>query len=271
MRIATYDGGFGRIEGDRLIRMGDDMATYLRTGAVTDETALALAEIRLRAPMARPGKILSVGPTYAAHAAEAADLVPNPVSTDELVMFGMFGNCVIGPDDVIVIPPVTQQPDYEAELGLVIGRTVRDVEPDEAAAAIWGYTCMNDVSARDIQFRDHMAGLMRGKSADTFLPTGPWIVSADEVGDPGDLRITCTINGEVLQDFSTKEMIFTLGEIVSSISRTITLEPGDMITTGTGVGSGFTRTPPRWLQDGDRVIVEIERVGTLVNTVRRQQ
>ncbi len=138
----------------------------------------------------------------------------------------------------------------------------------EALDHVAGYTCMNDVSARDLQFRSSQ--WLLGKAIDGFLPSGPWLVTTDEIPDPHDLRIRCVVNGETLQDSSTSQMIFQVPELVSFVTRTIELEPGDMLATGTPPGVGMARTPPRWLEDGDDMTVEIERIGALTNTVRRR-
>ena len=156
--------------------------------------------------------------------------------------------------------------DYEAELGVVIGRPTRNVTIGEALDAVLGYTCLNDVSARDLQFGDGQ--WVRGKSLDTFCPTGPVVVTADELGDPSDLAISCTVNGERLQSARTSDMFFNVATIISHCSRAFTLEPGDLIATGTPGGVGVFRKPPRFLADGDVVVVSIERIGELVNICR---
>lgn len=273
MKFVTFEAdgvtGFGRVVDDHVVPMGDDLVAYLRDGVAQDRDPIPLSSVRLRAPIPVPGKVLAVGPNYFEHVKEARQAVPP--DADHLIVMAKFANSVIGPDDAIEIPSATEQADYEAELALVIGRRAREVSPAEALDHVAGYLCANDVSARDLQFElAGMAGLIRGKAIDTFFPIGPWIVTPDEVGDPQDLRLRCLVNGEVLQDTSTSDMLFGVAEIVSTLSRTITLEPGDVIATGSPPGIGFGRDPQRFLQEGDDVVVEIDRVGTLRNPVRRR-
>jgi 2-keto-4-pentenoate hydratase/2-oxohepta-3-ene-1,7-dioic acid hydratase in catechol pathway len=261
VRLASFAGGFGRIEDDALIPMGDDLVGYLATGASRDGAATSLDGLALTSPVVAPQKVICVGLNYRDHAEESGQPIP-----EEPILFPKFANSVIGPGATIVVPPVVAQPDYEAELGVVMGRRTSAVSETEALAHVGGYVCLNDVSARDLQFRSSQ--WMLGKAVDTFLPCGPWLVTADEIVDPQDLGIRCLVDGEVVQDSSTKQMIFGVAELVAFISRTITLEAGDVIATGTPPGVGMARTPPRWLQDGDEVTVEIERIGALTNEVR---
>jgi 2-keto-4-pentenoate hydratase/2-oxohepta-3-ene-1,7-dioic acid hydratase in catechol pathway len=262
MKLVSYDGGFGRVQGSDVVPMGDDLVAYLATGrADAGGAPIPLDDVRLEAPIPRPGKVVCVGLNYRDHAEETGQAIP-----DEPVLFAKFANSVIGPDAAIEVPAFVEQPDHEAELGVVIGRTSTRVRPEDALEHVAGYTCMNDVSARDLQFRSSQ--WLLGKAIDGFLPTGPWIVTPDEVGDPQTLGIRCLVDGEPVQDSSTKQMVFGVAELVAFISRTITLEPGDLIATGTPPGVGMARTPPRWLRDGDTVTVKIERIGALTNTVR---
>jgi 2-keto-4-pentenoate hydratase/2-oxohepta-3-ene-1,7-dioic acid hydratase in catechol pathway len=261
MRLVTFDGGFGRVEGDRVIPMGPDLVGYLATGEAADGEAVALAEVRLLAPVPRPGKVIGIGLNYRDHAAESGQPIPSAP-----ILFPKFANSVIGPGEAIVVPPETEQPDYEAELGVVIGRTAHRVSQADALSYVAGYTCVNDVSARDLQFESSQ--WMLGKAIDTFLPCGPWLVTPDEIPDPQALGIRLTLNGEELQSSSTAQMVFGVAELVASLSRTMTLEPGDLIATGTPPGVGFARKPPVWLRDGDEVTVEIEGIGALTNPVR---
>lgn len=212
-------------------------------------------------PIARPSKILCVGMNYRDHAAEARLSVP-----ERPVLFAKWPSSLLPPGEPIVLPPFTDQVDYEAELGVVVGRRVRDVDEEQAMDAVAGYVCVNDVSARDVQFEDGQ--WTRAKSFDTFTPVGPELVPRERVDDPQALSIRCFVNGEALQDSSTAEMVFSVAEIVSYASRSITLEAGDLIATGTPAGVGFTRTPPVFLRPGDEVTVEIEGVGELTNPVR---
>lgn len=212
-------------------------------------------------PIERPSKIVCVGMNYRDHAAEAGLEVP-----DQPVLFAMWPNALIGPGQPIVLPAsAPTKVDYEAELGVVIGTRSRAISPEDAPAAVAGYVCVNDVSARDLQFLDGQ--WTRAKSLDTFCPVGPRLVPAAEIPDPQRLRIRCLVNGEALQDSSTAEMVFTVAELVAFASLEITLEPGDLIATGTPAGVGFTREPPVFLQPGDEVTVEIEGIGALTNPV----
>jgi 2,4-didehydro-3-deoxy-L-rhamnonate hydrolase len=210
-------------------------------------------------PIDRPGKIVCVGLNYRDHAEEQGVELP-----EEPLLFAKWPNALIGPGDPIVIPPLVTQCDYEAELGVVIGATVRGVSKENALEAVRGYVCANDVSARDLQFKDGQ--WTRGKSVDTFCPVGP-LVAAAEIPDPHVLRIRAIVSGEVLQDSTTANLIFGIDEIVSHASQTMTLEPGDLILTGTPAGVGVFRDPQRLLRPGDEVTIEIERVGTLTNPV----
>jgi len=212
-------------------------------------------------PIDRPGKIICVGLNYRDHAEEqGVDLPKAPL------FFAKYTTSLIGPGDPIVIPSVVEQCDYEAELGVVIGREAHRVDERTALEHVAGYTCVNDVSACDLQFRSSQ--WLLGKAIDGFLPMGPWLVTSDEIPDPQTLRIRCEVDGETLQDSSTAQMIFGVAELIAFVTRTISLEPGDIIATGTPPGVGMARTPPRWLRDGDEVTVEIERIGALTNAVR---
>ena len=211
-------------------------------------------------PIERPGKIVCVGLNYRDHAEEQGVELPAAP-----LLFAKFTTSLVGPGDAIVIPPVVAKCDYEAELGVVIGAAARNVSRENALEAVAGYICANDVSARDLQFADGQ--WTRGKSPDTFCPVGPRLVPAAEVADPHNLRIRALVNGEVLQDSSTANLIFGIDEIISYISRTATLEPGDLILTGTPAGVGVFRDPQRLLQPGDEVTIEIEGLGELTNPV----
>jgi 2,4-didehydro-3-deoxy-L-rhamnonate hydrolase len=212
-------------------------------------------------PIARPSKIICAGVNYRDHAEETGIAVPR-----QPVLFAKWPSSLIGPGDPIVLPPFTTQVDYEAELAVVIGRGVRDVSPENALEAVSGVTCLNDVSARDLQFADGGQWTV-AKSLDTFCPVGPRVVPLEEIGDPQRLGIRCVINGEVLQESNTANMIFSIAELIAFASRGIKLEPGDLIATGTPAGVGFTRNPPRFLRSGDEVTVELDGVGTLTNPV----
>jgi 2-keto-4-pentenoate hydratase/2-oxohepta-3-ene-1,7-dioic acid hydratase in catechol pathway len=210
----------------------------------------------------RPGKILAAGMNYRDHAAEAGLEVP-----ERPVIFAIWPSSMIGDGEAIVLPSLSSEIDYEAELGVVIGERARDVPVERALDVVAGYTCFNDVSARDLQFQDGQ--WTRAKSLDTFSPTGP-AVPAAEISDPQALRIRCVVNGEALQDSSTSEMVFSVAELISYVSHGIVLEPGDLLVTGTPAGVGFTRKPPIFLRPGDEVTVEIEGIGSLTNPVRAE-
>ena len=211
-------------------------------------------------PIERPGKIVCVGLNYHDHAEEQGAELP-----EEPLLFAKWPTALIGPGDPIVIPSLVTKCDYEAELGVVIGARVKDVSKENALEAVRGYLCANDVSARDLQFKDGQ--WTRAKSVDTFCPVGPRLVPAAEIPDPHDLRIRAIVSGEVLQDSTTANLIFGVDEIVSYASQTMTLEPGDLVLTGTPAGVGVFRDPQRLLRPGDEVTIEIERIGSLTNPV----
>ena len=211
-------------------------------------------------PIERPGKMICVGLNYFAHAAEQ-DVEP----PERPLLFAKWPNALLGPGEPILLPAISTQVDFEAELGVVIGQTIRAVSVENALEAVAGYVCVNDVSARDLQFSDGQ--WTRAKSLDTFCPVGPRLVPAGEIADPQALRIRSILNGEVMQDSTTARMIFGVAELIAYISQAITLEPGDLIATGTPEGVGVFRDPPVFLQPGDEISVEIEGIGTLTNPV----
>lgn len=226
---------------------------------VVRRTGRPIADLELLPPVGRPGKIVAIGRNYRDHAAEQ-NVEPPPAP----LVFAKFATAVIGPGtDVRWDPALTSQVDYEAELAVVIGTTARRLSPEAALGAVLGYTCLNDVSARDLQFGDGQ--WTRGKSLDTFCPMGPEIVTGDEIGDAADLAIRCFVNGEERQSARTSDLYFGIAEIISHCSQSFTLEPGDVIATGTPGGVGVFRKPPVFLADGDEVVVEIEGIGRLVN------
>jgi acylpyruvate hydrolase len=226
---------------------------------------LPRSAVRLHAPVPRPGKIVGVARNYSDHARERGDAAP-PV---EPVLFVKAASAVIGPEDEIVIPRAVQQADYEGELAVVIGQPACRVSAEAAAASIAGYCVANDVTARDYQ--DVRGQRFLGKSCDTFAPLGPALVTSDEIPDPQDLGLVTRLSGEVVQSARTKDMHFPVLEIIAFASRLMTLEPGDVVLTGTPGGVGAAREPARWLRDGDLVEVEIERVGRLLNYVRSER
>jgi 2-keto-4-pentenoate hydratase/2-oxohepta-3-ene-1,7-dioic acid hydratase in catechol pathway len=289
MRLCSYrDGALGErvavVDEDRGLPMSDLLPDGPRTmgeliargneglsaiGAAADPERIrrdgrSIAELHLLAPVPHPGKVVAIGRNYREHAAEEGAEQPSAP-----LIFAKFASSVIGPDDdVRWDPALTGQVDYEAELAVIIGARTRRVPVERALDFVFGYTCLNDVSARDLQFGDGQ--WTRGKSLDTFCPMGPSVVTADELGDAGDLAISCTVNGELRQSARTSDLFFGVAQIVSHCSQAFTLEPGDVIATGTPAGVGAFRTPPVWLADGDEVVVEIERIGRLVNRCRTE-
>ncbi len=240
-----------------LLEAGPAVLAHLRQAA---GKGLPLSEVHLRPPVLRPPKFLGIGLNYAEHIAEAQRERPAFPT-----FFNKQSTCVNGPYDPIHKPRASQQVDYEGELGFVIGRRCRHVTRERAAEVIAGYLVVNDVSARDWQAR--APTLTLGKSFDTHGPIGPWIVTPDELGDPQDLGLRTWVNGELRQDSNTRAMIWDCYEQVALLSSVFTLEPGDIVTTGTGRGVGMRMQPPRFLQVGDVVRVEIEKIGFIENRV----
>lgn len=216
--------------------------------------------VELGPPVPDPAKIICIGINYADHAAEAA-IAPTEVP----VFFAKFSNALIGPTSPILLPRASREIDYEGELAVVIGRRCKEISASEALAYVAGYSVFNDVSARDLQMRTSQ--WTGGKALDTFAPMGPGIVPASEIPDPQALRLCTRVNGVTLQDASTAQMLFPVAELVAFLSSIMTLEPGDIIATGTPSGVGFKRTPPIYLKAGDVVEIEIERVGCIRNPV----
>ncbi|MDQ3001112.1 MAG: fumarylacetoacetate hydrolase family protein [Fibrobacterota bacterium] len=218
---------------------------------------------RLLAPIL-PVDILGIGLNYKEHAKEGKSETP-PVP----LLFIKAGNSLTGPGEAIPVPKVSTQVDFEGELAVIIGRTAKDVPRHRALEYVFGYTCANDVTARDWQRDKNLGGgqFARGKSFDGFCPLGPWIVTADEIPDPSALWIRTYVNGELMQDQGTRDMIYDVPTLIESLSSTMTLRPGAVILTGTPAGVGFARTPPVWLKAGDRVRIDIEGIGSLENPV----
>jgi 2-keto-4-pentenoate hydratase/2-oxohepta-3-ene-1,7-dioic acid hydratase in catechol pathway len=216
------------------------------------------------APVPRPGKVICIGLNYRDHAKESNMPLP-----EKPVVFSKFSSAVIAPGEPVVIPASSQQVDYEAELAVVIGRRAKNVKADRAYDYVLGYTAFNDVTARDFQFADGQ--WQRGKSCDTFAPMGQTIVTTDTITDPHNLSITLTLNGETMQDSNTDQLIFGVPRLIEFISETITLEPGDVIATGTPPGVGFARKPPVFLKPGDQMEIYIEGMGGLGNPVIGQE
>ncbi len=243
-------------------------ATWARLAADlkhTDFSAFAwpLKGLKLAAPVT-PSKVVAIGQNYADHVKEQGGKLP-----ERPIVFAKFPTTIIGPEDEIRWEPaLSDKIDWEAELAVVIGRTARQVAAADAYDYVFGYTCANDVTARDIQRDDGQ--WVRGKSLDTFCPLGPWIVTRDEIPEPHGLRIRCRVNGETVQDSHTDQLIFDIPTLIEFLSRSFTLLPGDIILTGTPPGVGHFRNPPRYLQDGDTVEIQVERIGVLRNTCRTE-
>jgi 2-keto-4-pentenoate hydratase/2-oxohepta-3-ene-1,7-dioic acid hydratase in catechol pathway len=265
-RIADAGGALGGepMSMRELIAGGRPLLDRLRVALEIDPARAMVSPVDLTsvAPLPDPGKIVAIGLNYIDHAAEAEMTLPS-----EPLVFAKFPSSIVGPGDAIAFDRgLTDGVDFEAELGAIIGSRARDVRVEDALGHVFGYTCLNDVSARDLQFADGQ--WVRAKSLDTFCPIGPWIVTADELPDPQTLAISCTVSGERLQDASTADMIFGVAELIARLSRSFSLEPGDLIATGTPPGVGWFRTPRRVLRDGDEVVVAIEGIGDLRNPVR---
>jgi 2-keto-4-pentenoate hydratase/2-oxohepta-3-ene-1,7-dioic acid hydratase in catechol pathway len=248
----------------------DEMGALLEAGAAVlaaadaatqrSGTRIPLDDVHLEAPVLRPPKVIAVGLNYADHVAESGREPPK-----HPVLFNKQSTCIAGPWDPIHLPRASHVLDYEGELAFVIGRRCRHVPRERATEVIAGYTVMNDVSVRDWQLRTPT--MMIGKSFDTHGPSGPWIVTGDEIGDPHSLGLRTWVNGELRQDSNTKELIFDCFDLVEHISTSFTLEPGDIISTGTPGGVGIAKKPPLLLVAGDVVRIEIEGIGQIENPV----
>lgn len=219
-----------------------------------------LAEVRLEAPVPRPGKVLCIGLNYRDHAEEVNMKLP-----ERPLLFAKYSNSIAAPGAPIVLPRITQKVDFEAEFAVVLGKRARGVSEAEALECVAGYSIMNDVSARDLQFGDGQ--WVRGKTLDTFAPLGPVLVTRDEIPDPHNLNIALRLNGETMQSSNTRNLVFGVGRLIAFLSEAITLEPGDVIATGTPAGVGHNRVPPVYLKPGDVVAVEVEKIGVLENPV----
>ena len=281
MKLVTFTIGdearLGAVRGDRVIDLAQasggelpsDMLAFLQRGQEAMQRAretvggttegIPLSEVTLMAPVPNPSKVVAIGQNYMDHCREQGHEPPKSP-----VIFTKFPTAVVGPGAAIRWDPqLTAKVDYEVELAVVIGLAARRVRAEEALDYVAGYTICNDVSARDLQFGDGQ--WVRGKSLDTFCPLGPWLVTRDEVPDPQNLAVRCTVNGQVVQDSLTAEMIFDVPYLIEFCSRAFTLLPGDVIATGTPHGVGVFRSPQVLLKDGDVVTVEIEGIGQLTN------
>lgn len=250
----TGEGGL-----DRLLPLLQSAATHPDAGKFT----VPEASVKIAMPF-MPGNVFCVGLNYRDHAAESNAPIPQ-----QPVLFAKWTSAMIGPGQPIVVPPDTLEVDYEAELGVVVGKKCRGVSTEDALNYVAGYVCVNDISARDFQRTDGQ--WVRAKSQDSFGPFGPFLVTRDELANPQDLGIRCSVNGRTLQNSNTREMIFGVRELIAFISRGITLHPGDLISTGTPPGVGFAQKPPVFLHAGDEVVVEIDGVGRLSNPVKAMQ
>ncbi|WP_051184677.1 fumarylacetoacetate hydrolase family protein [Desulfatiglans anilini] len=270
MRIAQYRQGdeirIGLIGegGLQPVDFRGDLIDYLRQRVELRPAGapLPLGQVLWAPAVSRPSKIVAIGLNYRDHADESGGRPP-----ERPLLFAKFPNSVAAHGEAVTWDTsLTEKVDYEAELAVVIGRRSRNLGVGDALAAVFGYTCANDVSARDLQFGDRQ--WVRGKSLDSFCPLGPWIVTADAFTEPLDVEITCRVNGRLMQSSRTSRMIFKVPELVSFLSRNFTLQPGDVILTGTPSGVGAFRDPPVYLQSGDEVSVTIEGIGTLTNPCR---
>jgi 2-keto-4-pentenoate hydratase/2-oxohepta-3-ene-1,7-dioic acid hydratase in catechol pathway len=266
MRIARFRSGSDTFTG----KMIDDSSAYLIEGDLFAGHRITERVVKIDkflAPIV-PTDLLCIGLNYRAHAAESNSAIPvNPM------LFIKASGTLNNPFDPIPIPKRSSMIDYEAELCVVIGRDAKHVSRDRALDFVFGYTCANDVSARDWQREKSLGGgqFARGKSFDGFAPIGPWIITRDEIPNPNALRIKGILNGEAMQDHTTADMIFDVPALIESLSSTMTLRAGSVILTGTPSGVGFARTPPVWLKAGDRFVVEIEKIGRLENPVGAEE
>ncbi|WP_342580855.1 fumarylacetoacetate hydrolase family protein [Ureibacillus sp. FSL W7-1570] len=219
------------------------------------------SEVKIEAPVQKPGKIICVGHNFRKHIQEMGREIPT-----HPVIFAKFANTIIGPEDDIPYYPISEQLDYEMEFAFVIGKQARNVSEEDALDYVAGYTIANDVTYRDIQRRTLQ--WLQGKTVDGSLPLGPHLVTADEIGDPAGLEMVLKVNGEVRQSTNTDDFVFNVPKLVSFLSGLLTLEPGDLILTGTPGGVGFAMNPPQFLKDGDVVTIEIEKIGVLENKVK---
>ena len=268
MRLIRFKFGGKTLRG-RLNADGS-ASVFLNWGADDPDPPLEFSFSEEKLPIDRllspilPVDILGIGLNYRAHASEGKSESP-PVP----MLFIKAGNSLNHPGDAIPVPRLSKEVDYEGELAVIIGKTAKDVPRSRALEYVFGYTCANDVTARDWQRDKNLGGgqFARGKSFDGFCPLGPWIVTADEIADPNALWIKTYVNDVLLQDQGTSDMIFDVPALIESLSSTMTLRPGSVILTGTPAGVGFARTPPIWLKAGDKVRVDIRGIGVLENPV----
>jgi 2-keto-4-pentenoate hydratase/2-oxohepta-3-ene-1,7-dioic acid hydratase in catechol pathway len=244
-----------------LVKAGPEGLAAVQRVLEQASESIPFEQVRLLAPIPRPGKILCSGLNYRSHVEEN----PGAKLPDEPFFFAKMPSVVIGPGQPMVHPKRTRQMDYEVEFAVVIGRSMRNVPEVQVMEHLFGYTILHDVSARDVQFKDSQITL--GKNFDTFAPMGPCIVTADEIADPARLRLRSWLNGQLMQDRTNEDWLFPLPRLLASLTEVMTLEPGDVVSTGTPAGVGVFRQPPIFLQPGDVVVLEIEGIGRLENPV----
>lgn len=266
----------GVLRGDRVLSLGSlgfhSVKQALEAGeaglskvrelleAASADSGAAIGGVRILAPLADAQKLIFIGLNYKDHAEEVGAPLPS-VPT----VFAKFANTVIHPDDAILIPRHAEKPDYEVEFAFVVGKRGKRISAADWREYVAGYTIVNDVSARDFQMATSQWTM--GKTCDTFCPMGPYLVTADEIPDPHHLRLELLLNGETMQDSNTSEMIFNIPELIAHLSASMTLEPGDVVSTGTPAGVGFSKKPPRWLRPGDECVARVEGLGELRNFV----
>jgi 2-keto-4-pentenoate hydratase/2-oxohepta-3-ene-1,7-dioic acid hydratase in catechol pathway len=246
-----------------LLGCGPQALNVLRTAAAQAADALIpLTDVRLLAPLPRPGKIVAIGRNYADHVKEAGLL-----TTDAPRIIAKLPSSVVGPGSIVRAPSEVVKLDFEVELAVVIGAYAKNVNADDALEYVAGYSILNDLSAREFQFDVSPPQTTFAKSMDGFCPFGPWIVTADEIADPQSLNLRCWLNGTLMQNANTSQMIHSVRNIIAYTSKFMTLEPGDVIATGTPSGVGLGRTPPVWLRPGDHLRLEIEKIGVLEHAI----
>lgn len=258
--VAFLSAGEGALEAARDVLKFVAEAGSSVTGPWGSRVVFEEGEVRLLSPLLRPSKIIGIGLNYRDHAEEQGARIPKAP-----MIFAKFPTSLIGASEPIVYPKVTQQLDWEAELAFVIGKTGKDIPVEQAFDYIVGYTIFNDMTARDIQLSDRQ--WLRGKSPDAITPVGPYLVTKDEVPNPGNLAVKAWVNGELMQDSRTDQLIFDIPYLVNFLSSAFTLEPGDIIATGTPGGVGFAREPAIFMNVGDRVKCEVEGLGSIENEV----
>jgi 2-keto-4-pentenoate hydratase/2-oxohepta-3-ene-1,7-dioic acid hydratase in catechol pathway len=263
-QIVDLAAGNECIPGNMRCFLGGGEETLAAAKAVVDsgEHRVAASSVTIKAPIYNPEKVICVGLNYADHAAESG-MEPPP----EPVLFCKFPNAIIGPNEAIQLPHESNEPDYEVEMVIVIGKAGRRISKEDAMDYVAGYTVGHDVSARDWQLKKPGGQWMMGKTFDTFAPLGPAIVTPDEISDPHNLGIRLILNGETMQDSTTEQLIFKTDELIAYISQVVTFQPGDLIFTGTPPGVGFAKKPPLFLKAGDHCVCEVDEIGRLENPV----